>query len=78
MKPLILGTAQFGQRYGITNFHGPPTEEEIRGILAIAWEKGIKAIDTAAAYGDSETILGKVISDAPWRIISKVPRTPKL
>ena len=77
MKPLILGTAQFGQRYGITNFHGPPTEEEIRGILAIAWEKGIKAIDTAAAYGDSETILGKVISDAPWRIISKVPKNSK-
>ena len=77
MKPLILGTAQFGQLYGITNVQGPPAEAEIKEILALAWENGVNAIDTAAAYGNSEAILGRLIPAASWRVISKIPRNKK-
>jgi aryl-alcohol dehydrogenase-like predicted oxidoreductase len=78
MTPLILGTAQFGQPYGITNVQGQPTGAEVKNILTLAWESGVTAIDTAAAYGDAERILGGLVSDSPWRIISKIPKNEKL
>ena len=58
---IVLGTAQFGIKYGIANLIGKPTRKEIFGILDLAWEKGIRRFDTAPDYG-SEAILGEFIS----------------
>ncbi|WP_076423105.1 aldo/keto reductase [Pontibacter lucknowensis] len=74
-KRLILGTAQFGLPYGISNQRGQIPEAEIATILTEAAKAGIDTLDTAAAYGSSEQCLGKVLHNlpAPYRIISKYP-----
>ncbi|MBF8964614.1 aldo/keto reductase [Pontibacter sp. FD36] len=72
---LILGTAQFGLPYGISNQRGQIPEPEVAIILAEAVKAGIDTLDTAAAYGNSEQCLGSVLNNlpAPYRIISKYP-----
>lgn len=55
---MILGTVELGLEYGINNKTGKPSYDEANRILDIAWENGIKELDTAAAYGDSEKIIG--------------------
>ena len=53
----ILGGAQLGFKYGILNNSSTLTHQEIEKLLSLAFKYGIKYIDTAPAYGDSEKIL---------------------
>ena len=69
---LVIGTAQFGQDYGITNVSGKVSETEVTEILNKARFHGIKTLDTARAYGDSENVLGKAGID-DFDIITKLP-----
>ena len=55
---LILGTAQLGLKYGITNKDEKPVLNEALEIFNIAYNNGISIFDTARAYGDSEYKLG--------------------
>jgi aryl-alcohol dehydrogenase-like predicted oxidoreductase len=67
-----LGTVQFGQNYGVSNKKGVTPEDEVRDILAFAWGNGIKLLDTAALYGDSEEILGRNIPPhASFKLVTK-------
>ena len=72
---LALGTAQFGQAYGIANTTGqvpPDTAEEITNL---ARNSEIDTLDTAVAYGDSESRLGAVgVRD--FKIVTKLPPIP--
>jgi aryl-alcohol dehydrogenase-like predicted oxidoreductase len=71
---LILGTVQFGIPYGINNQLGQTPLEEVHEILDFAFEHGIVFLDTAAAYGISEKIIGDYLSNNPaknFRIITK-------
>jgi aryl-alcohol dehydrogenase-like predicted oxidoreductase len=52
---LILGTAQFGAGYGITNSVGRLDDATVTGILAMAYESGIDLFDTAPDYGDAQS-----------------------
>lgn len=61
IEKIVLGTAQFGRDYGISNIHGNPSRREILQILTTAWEKGVRRFDTAPGY-NSEKILGKFIA----------------
>ena len=74
---MVLGTAQFGLDYGITNLSGIPSEKEISKILDFAWEKGVRSFDTAPGYG-SEKILGNFILvngiQKKVRILTKIPK----
>jgi aryl-alcohol dehydrogenase-like predicted oxidoreductase len=72
---LALGTAQFGLRYGIANRSGQVNRGDARTIVAYAAEAGLTTLDTAMAYGDSETRLGE-IGVAGWQVISKLPALP--
>lgn len=54
---LCLGTVQFGMDYGIKGLKKPLPEEAIK-CLDYATQNGILAIDTAAAYGTAEEIVG--------------------
>ena len=56
-EKMVLGTAQFGMDYGITNVNGKPTRKEVFNILDFAWGIGVRRFDTAPGY-DSETLLG--------------------
>jgi aryl-alcohol dehydrogenase-like predicted oxidoreductase len=74
IQRLILGTAQFGLDYGISNTRGLIHQAEIEAILTRAEEAGITTLDTAAAYGESEANIGKVLhSNSNFRIITKYP-----
>ena len=69
---LSLGSAQFGSNYGLTNRTGKVNSSEIRNILDVSRKNGIKTIDTAYSYGDSEETLGKCgIRD--FKLVSKFP-----
>ena len=56
---LILGTAQFGLNYGVTNTAGQVSFENVCAILDKAWDGGIHTLDTAKQYGNAEEVLGK-------------------
>lgn len=69
-----IGTAQFGLNYGVSNDFGITLEKEAFRILDYAAEIGVDTIDTAAAYGNSEAIIGKYLKQNPkylFRVISK-------
>jgi len=57
---LILGTAQFGLDYGVSNSLGKVEKKEIKNILDLAKDLGIKSIDTAISYGDAQKVLGEI------------------
>jgi aryl-alcohol dehydrogenase-like predicted oxidoreductase len=61
--PLILGTAQFGAAYGITNAVGRLTDAAVAAIVETALDGGVVDFDTAQAYGDAEERLGRVMRD---------------
>ncbi|NLF62764.1 MAG: aldo/keto reductase [Lentisphaerae bacterium] len=77
---LMLGTVQFGMRYGIANTTGKPDLDQVEAILRAAADGGVTALDTAAAYGDSEQILGQVMQRAGlaghFTVVSKIPPMP--
>lgn len=77
---LVLGTVQFGLNYGIANTDGKPAPERVRQILQTAYDNGIRTLDTAAAYGESETVLGTELKNLglldKMKIVSKVPPVP--
>ena len=72
---LALGTAQFGQPYGVANTAGQVPAEAVAAITTLARERGIDTLDTAVAYGDSEMVLGAA-GVAAWRVVSKLPPLP--
>ena len=69
---LALGTAQFGLDYGVSNASGQVAMSEIEDILLEAKNHNINTIDTAIAYGNSESILGKV-GVSQFNIVTKLP-----
>ncbi len=73
---LGLGTAQFGLPYGATNRTGTPGPAAISEILKVARRGGIDLIDTAAEYGRSEEILGRLLPER-WsaRLVTKTVST---
>lgn len=74
---LALGTAQFGLDYGISNKQGQVDKTQVADILAQAASLGIDTIDCAGAYGNSEQIIGELLSSTPhqvkFKIVSKIP-----
>ncbi len=71
---LGLGTVQFGQDYGVSNRGGRPGEREVAAILARAAVAGVGYIDTAPAYGDAETLVGRYLGHSNnLRIVTKTP-----
>ncbi len=58
---LCLGTVQFGMNYGIQG-NGQPDLSNAIEILTTAYNAGIRAYDTAAAYGSAEHVLNVFLS----------------
>lgn len=73
---LVLGTAQFGMDYGITNISGKPGKKKVFKILEMAWRNGVRRFDTAPGYS-SENILGEFISangvQCEVKVMTKIP-----
>ena len=69
---LALGTAQFGNKYGITNSSGILVQKQANKILDVARENSVEFLDTAPSYGRSEKIIGRSIQATDkFKIISK-------
>jgi len=69
---VFLGTAQFGFDYGVTNTKGQILEKEAFELLDFSLDKGIKCLDTAYAYGESEKVLGRY-GVSEFEISTKLP-----
>lgn len=72
---LVLGTVQFGLDYGVANVTGRMSTQDANAIVQHALLCGIDMLDTAVAYGDSESVLGQLGVDR-WQIITKLPGVP--
>jgi spore coat polysaccharide biosynthesis protein SpsF (cytidylyltransferase family)/aryl-alcohol dehydrogenase-like predicted oxidoreductase len=75
LKPMTLGTVQLGLNYGITNLNGMVSKEVATEIIRISITEGVEYIDTAAAYGLSEAVIGEALSGG-WlsrvKLITKI------
>ena len=60
---IVLGSAQLGLAYGISGRDSPPSIDECYALLDLAWENGVRRIDTAPAYGMAEQRIGQYIAD---------------
>ena len=77
---LILGTVQFGLKYGINNTIGKPTNDEVLSLLKVAYNSGIRVLDTAEAYGNAHQLIGnyhKKQDNSKFEIITKFPHDIK-
>jgi len=72
---LALGTAQFGLDYGVTNRAGQVPQEKAKAILCTARSLGVDTVDTAMAYGQSESVLGRCELEG-WQVVTKLPPVP--
>lgn len=73
----ILGTANLGMEYGISN-RGIPDKSYSRKIINHALSRGIDTFDTAAQYGVAEELLGNITKSWPRvKIITKIPPTER-
>ena len=61
LSRLMVGTVQFGLPYGVANQTGQPSYKEVVEIVAAMIEGGVNCFDTAAAYGNSEEVLGRAL-----------------
>ena len=58
---LCLGTVQFGMDYGVQGGSRPSVKDAV-SMLDFAVQNGVDAIDTAAAYGTAEEVVGEFLS----------------
>lgn len=72
---LALGTVQFGLNYGIANTSGRVSNKAADTVLQHATRSCIDTLDTAIAYGESESVLGSLGIQA-WKVVSKLPAVP--
>ena len=78
ISSISLGTVQLGLNYGIHNQSGKPSRAAAFEILDTAIAQGINILDTAAAYGDSEEVIGAWLRERDFReppfIVTKAAR----
>ncbi|MDO9183408.1 MAG: aldo/keto reductase [Bacteriovorax sp.] len=72
IKKIIIGSAQFGMKYGISNAKGKLTESEIFQILDKAKTYGVANIDTAPTYGNAEDVLHNYPNLSSFNLITKL------
>jgi aryl-alcohol dehydrogenase-like predicted oxidoreductase len=68
---LVLGTAQWGLAYGVTNAVGRPAVETVSRMLDAAARAGSGMLDTARAYGDAERIIGDSTAAREFAVVTK-------
>jgi len=78
---LILGTVQFGLKYGINNSIGKLKKDEVLSLMKFAYNSGIRILDTAEAYGNAHQLIGDFHNkndNLKFKIITKFPHKIKL
>ena len=75
LNKLVVGSAQFGSKYGISNKVGVVSQKEVVSILKECEKQDISSLDTASNYGIAEKVIGnamKRIDNYNWKIITKI------
>lgn len=70
LSKIGIGSAQFGLPYGISNTTGQTPPDEVAKIFDVAFSNGINIIDSASAYGTSESVIG-LLNRNRFSIVSK-------
>jgi len=75
---ICLGTVSFGMDYGIKGGKKPTLENVLSLLESAVFECGVDCFDTAAAYGEAESVLGAFFEKFPSckdtvSVISKLP-----
>jgi aryl-alcohol dehydrogenase-like predicted oxidoreductase len=73
--PMTLGAAQLGMAYGINGLSEAPSQAACDAILEASWQSGVRQIDTASSYGNSEVRIGDFLRRRPecaFHVISKL------
>jgi len=75
---IILGTAQIGLNYGVTNTVAKPSTDMVRDLMDLAYQSGILTVDSAEHYGNANQILGEyhINSGNVFNVINKILRYP--
>jgi aryl-alcohol dehydrogenase-like predicted oxidoreductase len=80
VSPIALGTVALGLEYGIPTGPGllKPHASDAERLLNRALDLGVNLIDTARAYGESETIIGQALASRRQEFVlaSKVSSYP--
>lgn len=71
MPRLVIGTAQWGSDYGVTNHSGQLSDATVEQILDGMNEFLIQDLDTAAAYGNAESRIAQLVPSSV-RIQTKI------
>lgn len=71
MPRLVIGTAQWGSDYGVTNHSGQLSDATVEQILDGMNEFLIQDLDTAAAYGNAESRIAHLVPSSV-RIQTKI------
>ena len=61
---LILGTANFGNAYGIANSRKALSPQDSKSVIDWAQGNGVNHFDTALAYGEAQEILGGYLNQS--------------
>lgn len=64
LDKLTIGTVNFGIPYGTVPGSGQVPRDEAAAIIETAAQRGLHSFDTAAAYGDAESVLGNCLKRA--------------
>jgi aryl-alcohol dehydrogenase-like predicted oxidoreductase len=76
IERVVLGTVQFGLAYGRQASGDVPNRDHCFAVLDAAWSRGIRAFDTAEAYGDAAGRLSDWIASrgvaASCHVVTKV------
>lgn len=70
-----LGTVQFGASYGHYVPTAQVTPDQVRRIAELARASHVHTVDTAAAYGNAEEVVGHHFPE-PFRTVTKLPPIP--
>jgi len=62
---ICLGTVSFGLDYGVKGGRKPSLDDAVAMLESAVFECGIDCFDTAAAYGQAETVLGTFFERYP-------------
>ncbi len=74
-KKIIIGTAQFGMSYGVSNVTGQVSLREASEIILFSSKHGVDTVDTAFSYGENEKCLGSIGMDN-HKVITKIGKIP--
>ena len=69
VSAISLGTVELGMDYGLPGSSQRPTVALAERLIHHALDAGINHLDTARAYGDSETIIGKALGTRRGQVV---------